>query len=75
MVCIAKFKGGPRFDSQLDHCQFFCLQAYITYLVYFRKNMYYCVMTNLTNFDLKLIVLFKLFTKGHNGGGKCTEVN
>ena len=23
-------------------------------------------MTNLTNFDIKLIVLFKLLTKGHN---------
>ena len=32
-------------------------------------------MTNLTNFDLKLIVLFKLLTKGHNGMEKCTEVD
>ena len=42
--------------------------------------MYYCVitvMTNLTNFDLKLTVLFKLLTKGHNGGEnvvKLTEI-
>ena len=39
--------------------------------------MYYCVMTNLTNFDLELIVLFKLLTKGHNGGEnvvKLTEI-
>ena len=34
-------------------------------------------MTNLTNFDLKLIVLFKVLTKGHNGGEnvlKLTEI-
>ena len=32
-------------------------------------------MTNLTNFDLKLIVLSKLLTKRHNGGEKCSEVD
>ena len=36
--------------------------------------MYYCVMTK---FNLKLIVLFKLLTKSHNGGDnvvKLTEI-
>ena len=51
----------------------FSLQS-LHHLLSLLLMMYYCVMTNMTNVDLKLIVLFKFLTKGLNRE-KFTEVD